>query len=300
MKDNHILIIGGGAIGMPVAKQLVIDHAVTVVTRSPYMQKQTETTGELNLLTADICQPNTLESCLAHKPDVILVCVSPPTFSEAAYQQVYVTGIQSLLLALKNVSHNPKHLFFISSTSVYHQNDDSWVDEHAPTEPGSFSGKALLEAESELTRSSIPSTVIRFSGIYGGDRTRLIEQVLEGSHTTYLKEAYTNRIHEQDCIRLIVHLIRKCLIGEPLQPLYLASDCQPTRMGAVFDVIRHELIAGGIPLPEATQDGTKGKRRAGSKRCSNRAIRKTGFSFLYPTFKEGYTEMVRRYIEQRQ
>jgi hypothetical protein len=35
-------------------------------------------------------------------------------------------------------------------------------------------------------------------------------------------------------------------------------------------------------------------RRGGSKRCSNRRLRASGYRFRYPDFRSGYTELLRK------
>ena len=78
-----------------------------------------------------------------------------------------------ILKALKGGNLKRAILFPVS---VYHQMDGSWVDETSPTEPTSFGGKELLAAENALLSSNVPGTVVRFTGIYGPDRTRMINQ----------------------------------------------------------------------------------------------------------------------------
>jgi nucleoside-diphosphate-sugar epimerase len=40
-----------------------------------------------------------------------------------------------------------KHVFFVSSTSVYGEEDGQWVDENTPTHPQGFNGQVLCAAE---------------------------------------------------------------------------------------------------------------------------------------------------------
>ena len=48
--------------------------------------------------------------------------------------------------------------------------------------------------------------------------------------------------------------------------------------------------------PPAPRDGPsgQGERPRGSKRCSSRRLRATGYRFRYPTFREGYGELIAR------
>lgn len=56
---------------------------------------------------------------------------------------------------------------FVSSSSVYSQNDDSWVDERSPTTPARFSGQMVLEGEQTALNSGHPATAIRSVGFTG-------------------------------------------------------------------------------------------------------------------------------------
>ena len=60
---------------------------------------------------------------------------------------------------------------------MYSQNDGGWVDEDSPTEPDSFSGRRLLEAEQILAASPFGTVSLRLGGIYGPGRTGLIDRV---------------------------------------------------------------------------------------------------------------------------
>ena len=45
----------------------------------------------------------------------------------------------------------------------------------------------------------------------------------------------------------------------------------------------------GAPEPRAAEPGEK---PAGSKRCSSRRLRESGYRFTYPTFREGYAALL--------
>src|SRR5690606_24678099 len=189
-----------------------------------------------------------------------------------AYRELFVDGLENLLRVLDR--QRLRRLIFVSSTGVYHQDDDSWVDEESPTEPTSFSGRRLLEAERLLAQSLKVGTSVRFSGIYGGDRTRLLEQILAGEIDPAVQGPYTNRIHEQDCIGVLEHLVRKALEGGSLESCYLASDCEPVRIADIAYWVREQV--GQLTL--AANAGAP-PRRAGSKRCCNRRLLASGYRF---------------------
>ena len=92
---------------------------------------------------------------------MLVYCVAASQRDEAGYRQAYVEGLANLQAAL--ASQDVKRILFVSSSAVYHQNDDGWVDEASTTQPPRFNGKVMLEAEQQAADSmTIPGTVVRF------------------------------------------------------------------------------------------------------------------------------------------
>lgn len=274
---QRIVIVGCGKIGMRLAEQLSEQHEVWGLRRS-HAEHQ-----HISFIQADVTEPEGLAESLPEAIDYLLYCLTPSEASEEGYRAVYVKGLQHVLSALKQPL---KRLYFISSTSVYHQDDSSWVDEASPTQPTRYSGKVLLEAEQLAQLSQHPATVVRFSGIYGGNRSRLIEQVKRGKAVLTKSSRLTNRIHEDDCVGFLQHLIQQDIEGIKNDDLYLASDSEPVEYNEVI-----EFIAAKFEVDLALGDA-ESKRRAGNKRCSNRRMLESGYRLKFPSFREGYLEAV--------
>jgi nucleoside-diphosphate-sugar epimerase len=287
---NNILCIGGGLLGLPVARHFSKSQQVTLLKRSPIADPL-----PISLCLADIGDKSQLIEALPTGIDIILYCLSPTEFSDAGYQKVFPEGVSNLLAALRYHKQVPKRIFFVSSTSVYSQNDNELITEDSPANPGAFSGMRLQEAETLLRNSGIPSTIIRFSGIYGGNRTRLIEQALRGDLSSQQEGPYTNRIHETDCIGVLIHLIQKEIDHQLLHPLYLASDCESVPTHIIAAWFREQLLC---ETENTAINSTK--RRAGSKRCHNQRLLASGYRFIYPTWREGYGEMIQRLYADKQ
>lgn len=280
MLSPRLLIVGAGKLGLPLARRCARDMPVLLLSRRP-----PEAEHNLIPFPADVTALDSLGS-LPASIEVVVYCLSPTGHNYEAYRQVFVEGLANLLQALKHSAL--RRVIFVSSTSVYHQDDDSWVDETSPTCPSGFSGKRLLEAEQLLQASGVPATSVRFAGIYGGDRTRFLEQILAGE-IAVTGGPYTNRIHEQDCIGVLEHLVHKALAGEALADCYLGCDSEPARVGEIAAWVQEQV--GSLPNQPRAGSGT---RRAGSKRCSNRLLLDSGYRFRYPSFREGYGEMLAR------
>ena len=147
---------------------------------------------------------------------------------------------------------------------------------------------ALLEAEQRLHDSPIPGTVVRFSGIYGNDRDGMLSKMRDGSIAPNPDSGYTNRIHEDDAVGALCHLVERELNAGELATCYLASDCEPVRLDDVVAWGREQTPCAP-PQPDARKGG-----RAGSKRCSNKRLLESGFRFRYPDFRAGYRELIAR------
>lgn len=239
----------------------------------------------------------------------VVVALAADSPTEEAYRAAYVDGLGHVLDAVDAAraagAAAPDRIVFVSSTAVYGDAGGGWVDESTTPVPGGFSGRIMLEAEnllaSRLRGTGITPVVLRLGGIYGPGRTRLIDQVRGGNAVVPAESRFTNRIHRDDAAAAIVHL---CTMDEEPGPLYLGVDNDPAELG---DVLRFLATEMGLPLPapeepsrgEASGDGPSGggpsrgePSRGGNKRCSNSRLLGTGFTFHYPTFREGYQALL--------
>ncbi len=279
-----VLIIGCGDIGITLGRELLSEgHHVIGVRRQVEVLKDTG----IEPLALDL---NDLEGAGANalpRADYVIYTVSADRFEESAYQSAYPDGLNRVLGVLEQHKPPPKRIFFVSSTSVYGQQEGEVVSEDSPTGSTSFSGKLMCDAEQALINHTIPGTVVRFSGIYGPGRDRLIHQVAEGRIAAVTPVSYSNRIHRDDCTGILAHLIRCQEKGAPLADLYLGSDCEPVTLHNVMAWLAKQLKV------ESTETMQSPLRRRTSKRCDNSRIRETGYEFRYPTYKEGYAQVLK-------
>ena len=217
----------------------------------------------------------------------VVIAVAADSPSEEAYRAAYVRGVENVLDALERDQVSPERIIFVSSTAVYGDAGGGWVDESTTAEPGGFSGRVLLEAEgllqARLSGTRTAGLSIRLGGIYGPGRTRLIDQVKTGSAVIPEDVRYTNRIHRDDAAAAIVHLAGMAAVPGPV---YIGVDNEPADLGAVLRFLAAEL---GFPEPQV---GDAGPARGGNKRCRNGLLRSAGFSFTFPTFQEGYKDVI--------
>lgn len=275
----RILVAGCGNLGGAIASRLATEFTVFGLRRNP-----DRVPDGVHPVKADLLNGEQLASALPDDLDIVIYCLTPSQYDDAGYRDVFVTGLSNLLRAFGD--HSLQRLFFVSSSSVYAQDNDEWVDETSPTKPARASGEIILEGEQVARTCDHPATIMRFSGIYGPSRKRFLSAVMEGEMDPASPAPYSNRIHEADAAAAICHLTRLALADEPLETCYLASDCEPARLDEVVAWVRDQLPCKS-PEPDARKGG-----RAGSKRCSNQRLLNSGFRFRYPDYRAGYGEMI--------
>jgi nucleoside-diphosphate-sugar epimerase len=276
-----ILLAGCGDLGTEAGLRFhALGHRVVGWRRSP-----AKLPAAIEGAAADLGAPN-----LPRVPEdtaAVVIAVAADSPSEEAYRAAYLDGVRHVLDAMERDGVEPERVLFVSSTAVYGDAGGGWVDENTPPAPGGFSGRVLVEAEQLLQArfngTATTATSLRLGGIYGPGRTRLIDQVRGGSAVIPEDVRYTNRIHRDDAAAAIVHLATM-----PAQPagIYVGVDNHPADLGTVLRFLAAEM---GLPEPPV---GDAGPARGGNKRCRNERLRSTGFDFTFPSFREGYRDIL--------
>jgi nucleoside-diphosphate-sugar epimerase len=204
--------------------------------------------------------------------------------TEDAYRRAYPEGLRAVLDALDRAGARLERAIFTSSTAVYAQDDGQTVDESSPV-TSTGNARLLLEAESILrSRLGERAIVLRLAGIYGPGRERLIRMVREGTARCAHPPPIGNRIHQADCAGAIAHLLA---LGSPAR-LYLGVDEAPVELCEVYRWMAAEL---GVPPPPAS-DAPDERGRGARKRIDGGLLRRSGYAFRYPTYREGYGELI--------
>lgn len=217
--------------------------------------------------------------------DYVVYCVAPNAKERDNYYQLYYTGLQHTLHWLQQAQLQPKRLFVVSSTAVYQQNDGQWLDEDSPTEPTSTQGKTMLAMEQLALTSGLATTCVRLAGIYGPNRSYLLNQAKQGIHFPAEPLLYANRIYIDDAAALLKHLINYHLAGKSLKDCYIGIDDTPAPIQETLTWLRQQLA-----ITQLADD--YGIRNVSSKRLSNKRARATGWSPCYPSYKEGYKKLL--------
>ncbi|CAI8936392.1 Oxidoreductase [Pseudomonas sp. IT-P12] len=217
--------------------------------------------------------------------DYLVYCAAATDHDEAGYRAAYIQGLQHVLEWLNDYGQAPKRLVFVSSSSVYGQQNGEWVDETSSAVAAGYSGQVMLEAEQLALNSGFPASIVRLTGIYGPGREWLLTQVRRGYRVVTDPPLYGNRIHVDDAAGLMAFLLEADHRGVALDDVYIGVDDAPAPLADVVAWLRDYL-----GVTEWADDASV--RRTGSKRCSNARAKALGWTPKYPSFREGYAAIL--------
>jgi nucleoside-diphosphate-sugar epimerase len=277
-----VFIAGCGFVGLATARHFH-QHGWTVIAGTHSAESAARLSGEpFRVIAADITDRSTLGALSElRRLDTIVHCASSGRGGPEEYRQVYLEGVRALHFLLE-----PRQLIFTSSTSVYAQNDGSWVDEDSPAEPQRETGKILAEAEKFVLARG--GAVARLAGIYGPGRSVLLQKFMAGQ--AVIEDGGTrfiNQIHRDDAASALFRLA-----ATRAQGVFNVTDSTPTSQRETYSWLAKHF---GRPLPpEGTADVNR-KRGVTNKRVSNARLLSLGWTPRYPSFRtavESEPEMV--------
>ena len=186
---------------------------------------------------------------------------------------------------IANVLKRPKLIIWVSSTRVYRYSNEDTVDESTPLVNSDGYVKALICAENKINSYDGKTVIIRFSGIYGKHRCHLLHSVLNGFGGNVSSDTWTNRIHIEDCVRFIAFLVDRHVDGSVLENLYIGTDNVPVKQTDIRFWLAKKL---NVTLDKKIEDSHKGYR------LKNNLLLGTGFRLKYPSYKEGYENIIEK------
>lgn len=209
--------------------------------------------------------------------DLLLITMTPDRRDPAGYRSTYVDAVRHGLEAVLRTG-TPRRAVLVSSTSVY-ENLEGDLDETTVVAPQADRPRILVESE-ELFHEALPhGSVLRLSGLYGRPDSRMLRRVREGDNPD--PGRWTNRIHREDAAAAITHLLT---MAETPADLYVGTDDEPVTAGEVRD-----FVADGLGVARPTPTGTTVPT---GRRLLNTRLRATGLQLRYPTYREGYRQVL--------
>jgi nucleoside-diphosphate-sugar epimerase len=288
----RVLIVGCGYVGLPLGQELVrLGHEVLGLRRTPTAFTEIQAAG-LQPLAGDVTDPASLAK-LPGTYDWVVNCVASSQGTAEDYQRVYVEGTRNLLAWL--APHPPRKYVYTSSTGVYGQMDASLVKETHPTEPGTDTGRKLVDTERLLLAAArdqaLPAVILRVAGIYGPERGHYLKQLLAGqARIPGQGQRFLNMIHRDDVVGAIIAALKDGKPGE----IYNVVDDEPVALVHLFRWLSESL---GRDMPPFVPENAAEQRKRGltNKKVQNRRLRmELGYTLRYPTFRQGYTAEIQR------
>lgn len=252
---TSISVLGCGWLGLPLAKRLVSNgFTVKGSVRSKEKSALLNNESVISFL-LDIDGEVTGKSWEQFLDSDLLI-IAIPSKNQA--------GFTSLISILE--SSPVKHVIFVSSTSVYSDNNAVVTEDVTASE-----SSALFQIESLLFQSSgFTTTVIRFSGLVGYQRNpgRFFQK---SGRSVSNPDAPVNMIHQDDCVELITQIIKQEKWGDVFNA---CADSHPSKRE--FYTKATQKI--GVNTPEFIESETQS-----FKIISNEKIKKAlGYEFIYP------------------
>jgi len=190
-----------------------------------------------------------------------------------------------------------RRIVYLSTIGVYGDHDGAWVDETSATSPRSPRGQARLAAERQWSAlgaaRGIPVHILRLAGIYGPGRNLLVK-LREGDARRIVKPGQKfNRTHVEDVAQAIGLTLASWGPGE----IWNVADDEPAPPQDVIAFAAQ--LLGMAPPPEEPYETAGMTPMARSFYADNKCVsieklkRELGFRPLYPTYREGLTELAR-------
>ncbi|CAM8391060.1 WcaG Nucleoside-diphosphate-sugar epimerases [Candidatus Methylopumilus universalis] len=279
IKSLKVLIIGCGQLGFSIVNNADSD----VFKLYGFSRSLRKSPASIEMHQVDILKTEAIDAIKLVNPEIIIYAVSADTQSIESYQDHYVLGLKKTYEAILELNHF-KHLFFVSSTRVYGQKTTKILSELDIAEPSDYGGEALMEAETVARQLKDKATILRLSGIYGPNRKRMIQLAQSNPGNWPATNNWSNRIHEEDAARFIVFLMKRIMMQESIEPLYLVTDGVPTKQYDVLTWIRNRL--------QLTTDTIELPILESGKQLQSVLLNQTGFVLKYPDFTYGYEAMI--------
>ncbi|WP_299760702.1 SDR family oxidoreductase [uncultured Pontibacter sp.] len=233
MEDTQtISIMGCGWLGMPLAERLV-RHGYTVKGSTTTPEKVEEILmKDIQPYLLDLASEQMDKAALQDFLDTDVLVLNIPPHLRSDGGEAYM---HQMHLLLKSLIQSPvSRILFVSSTSVYQdlnrtvtEEDISFTEEMEPN-------NMLLQAEKLFQdREDWMTTVVRFSGLVGGNRQP--GRFLAGKKNVLNGDAPVNLIHLEDCLNILYSILEQqkwgkvynaCADMHPLRREFYTSSAQ--------------------------------------------------------------------------
>jgi len=288
---KRLIIFGCGYLGTAVAQWAVkAGLQVTALTRNPVTAGHLAGLG-VESVVADLANDD-WHSQIAAQPEFVLNCVSSGGGGVEAYRRSYVAGMASIVAWAKKQGPVGT-LVYTGSTSVYPQDGGVIVDETAPTGGDAERPQLLRQAEALISDTHGAWNrwfILRLAGIYGPERSYLLEQVRRGE-VAGKGDHHLNLIHRDDAVAAVA-----ACFAAPSTVASQVFNVADNGAAPKREVVAWVASALGLPNPAFTGEPAAGRRVITPDRViSNTKCQEVlGWHPRYSTFREGYGSLLSR------
>jgi nucleoside-diphosphate-sugar epimerase len=280
------LIFGCGYLGRKVARLWrKAGDRVAAVTRSECRASDIQSDG-IEPIIGDVCRTASLRAL--PEADTVLFSIGFDRAAGSSIHNIYVAGLRNVL---DRLPASVSRFLYVSTTGVYGDHGQQWVDEQAACDPRTDGARAHWAAEQVLRSHPLGkrAIVLRLAGLYGPGRVPRKKELLASEPIVAPAEGYVNLIHIDDAAAAIV------AAGERGQPprTYNVSDGHPVPRREYLRELAE--ILGAPPPRFADLPPSSKTRGAASKRISNRRmLDELKVQLAFPTLTAGLRNCMER------
>lgn len=275
-QQKNIAILGCGYVGKAIAlywrqKQ----HNLTVTTTNPErISELQEVADQVVIMRGDDLEA--VRSVIKNQ-ETIFISIAPTSnvrVDAKTYEKTYIPTMENLKLALEN-NHTVKQIIYISSSSVYGNQEGNFIDENTPVKIEDEYGEILVKAEQillKIAQNNCKISILRLGGIYGPKRElnqrfkKLAGKTLPGDGNNFIAW-----IHLDDIVNAVDFVHQNQLEG-----IYnLVNDFNMTTKQILDKVCEQQGLEKVSWNPSET--GTSSL----NARISNKKIKNAGYKFIY-------------------
>ena len=202
MSQRKIAIIGCGWLGLPLAKKLIKENFI--------VKGSTTSKEKISVLKTEKIEPFLIDlnknldkeilNSFLNNVNVLIINIPPKIRKEKTIN--YFSKIQKI--TSNNLIKKINNIIFISSTSVYGSKQGKINSQTIPS-PDTINGIEILKTEKIIENKN--NTIIRFGGLINETRNPL--NYLIKKQEVLNSDAPINYIHLEDCIGIILSIIKK-------------------------------------------------------------------------------------------
>ena len=197
-----ISILGAGWLGFPLAQKLLEGNHVVRASTTKIQKLAALRAGGIQPLLLNLApDPTGIGWGFLLECDVLVINIPPRM--ERQGQEFHPAQIEALVKMMPQTAW-PKKIIYVSSTSVYPEQNREMTEDDVRTPQESAAG-ALVRAENMVASLPIPTVILRCGGLMGYDR--MPGKYVAGKQNLTTGDVPVNYIHRHDAVGIIAGII---------------------------------------------------------------------------------------------